>query len=509
MFPDWATINDVRGGTRQMREAGELYLPRHPLESLKSYNSRRKTSYFYNAYEHTLQGLVGMIFRQDPVIGNDVPPEIVEDLNNIDNRGTHIDMFLRRVTESVINYGHSFILVDMPPALKTGSNPDGSANLDDYRKAGMRPFWTVYNPTQAVNWRTKTINGKLVLTQITFQEICQEEQGLFGEKEVTRYRVLQPGKWFTFIADPSQVSGFRSEDTGTFAPISDRIPLVCVYGKTPDRAFYSRPLLIDLADLNISHWQLASDYRHILHIANSPVLCRSGYSRTAGKVENYGPNRIIDVAQGGDVWWAEHHGYAIDGARTEILDIEQRMSVIGLSLLARKPDSQAVTATEKILDSAEQSSALASVARAVQDAAKQCLELHARYVGKHEGGSININNIFDNLSLEPAKLAQYSNMVGLGQLSLETLWQILESYGELPENFNKEEELERIAGATDKEAEETGAVEEEQSAMEALGEMLKSSLPTAEVQQERPLVKPKKEKPEESDGRRGERVRSR
>lgn len=462
MLGHWDFVEDLRGGTSELRKLGKKYLPKHPLESNRSYENRVATSVFYNAFEHTLKGLAGMIFRKDPVVSEDCDVEIRGDaengipglVNNIDNQGTHLDVFLREAAEVALRYGHVYIHVDMPPVMTQGSNPDGSANLEDYRKAGMRPYLTYYTPKQALNWRTEIRNGALHLTQITFEETALVPDGDYGEKAVKRYRVLRRGEWQTFLFDKQAPQGSQivAENSGTVPSFPHSIPLICIYANKC-APFISHPPLVDLGHLNVSHWQLGSDYRHILHVANVPVLCRSGYNATTrnGAAENFGPNRIIDVAQGGDVWWAEHHGYAIGHARTEILDLEQRMSVLGLSLLARKTDASAVTATEKRIDSAEQSSSLGLFARNLQDGVKQAFEYLAIYLGKpaEKGGSVTINNSFDDLSLDPQKLGQYSKMVSEGQLSIETLWQMMQMYGELPENFDPETEMDRIVTAAE------------------------------------------------------------
>jgi hypothetical protein len=53
-------------------------------------------------------------------------------------------------------------------------------------------------------------------------------------------------------------------------------------------------------------------------------------------------------------------------------------------------------------------------------------------------------------------------MVASGQLSLETLWQMLGMYGELPEDFSPEKEMERLAQAAEEEAARLGELRDEE-----------------------------------------------
>lgn len=458
MAPFWEIVNDVRGGTSVMRARGRLYLPKHPLESTGAYANRKMQSVFFNAFDHTLSGLVGMVFRKDPVLGDDVPDEIrgteeqrgengelikaaIEgDAENIDLRGTHFDVFLREVFDMAAHKGHAFIYVDMPKKLPPGST------LTDERANGQRPYWLRYEPEQAVNWRTRIMGGIEVLDQITFRECTYEPVGLYGEAEVIKYRVLHPGAWELYRIEVTSGTGQPVavlEDEG--ATSLDIIPIIPVYGRKLG-CLYSQPPLLDLAHLNIAHWQLLSDYRHILHVANVPILMRKGAAPTGTKkgAEGIGPNRIIDVPKDGDLKYVEHQGAAIEKARQELLDIEERMAIVGLQLLARRSNAQAKTATEKILNAAEQSSTLQSMVRGLQDAAEQALAIHARFRGLKSGGQVKINTDFQGLAIDPSKLQVYSQMVQAGQMSLVSLWNVMRTYGELPVDFDAETEKNRL-----------------------------------------------------------------
>ena len=54
---------DTVAGTRRMREKSTLYLPKEPAEDSKHYQYRLKRATFFNAVDRTLNGLVGMVFR--------------------------------------------------------------------------------------------------------------------------------------------------------------------------------------------------------------------------------------------------------------------------------------------------------------------------------------------------------------------------------------------------------------------------------------------------------------
>src|SRR5688572_18854459 len=131
MSAAWTLVRDVSGGTDTVRAAGETYLPKEPAEKDANYQRRLKRSVFFNAYRRTREALVGMVFKKDPELSEDVPQVIQDHLENVDLAGTHIDVFAKEVFSDAFE-GHVFILVEMQPSLPQGST------LADEKDTGRR-----------------------------------------------------------------------------------------------------------------------------------------------------------------------------------------------------------------------------------------------------------------------------------------------------------------------------------------------------------------------------------
>src|SRR5262249_36545332 len=156
MAPDWEIMADTVAGTRRLREKGAVYLPREPAEKNEHYEYRRLRATFFNAVDRSLNGLVGMVFRNDPKLSDNVPETIrgreatetraqVEGhWENIDNAGTHGSVFCKEVFTDAMRDGHAVVLVDMPPPLPAGST------LADDRAAGRRPYWVKYKAEDVI-----------------------------------------------------------------------------------------------------------------------------------------------------------------------------------------------------------------------------------------------------------------------------------------------------------------------------------------------------------------------
>jgi hypothetical protein len=445
---DWQIVNDCYRGTRAIRARGVEYLPKEPAEKPQAYRIRLSRANFWNAFRRTVMGLVGMTFRKDPEWSNDIPKEIQQHLENIDLQGTHAEVFLKQVDTAAKIDGHTFIYVDMPPKLKAGST------LADERAAGRRPYWIHYLKSQVINWQTETVNGRVRLTLAVIKECIKEPRGVFGEATIEQYRILRAGLWnvekqmfdeglweiWREIKRDGWATGeYEAVESGS-SSLSE-IPLVAIYSNRTG-FFESDPPLLPLALENLRHYRLQSDLDHIMHVANVPLLVAIGRSNTKEPLV-VGVNNTIDVPLNGDLKYVEHHGYAIGEATKELDRSKANMAALGLAILSGKPQVQA-TATESVLNNEAESSELASMVRALQDGTENALGFHAQYLGLPDGGSIQFNDDFAAQSLTWQDIQVLSVMVEKRQLSVESMWAVMERAEWVIDDFNAIVEKQRL-----------------------------------------------------------------
>lgn len=410
---DLELCRDLAIGPKAIK-AKAKYLPKEEGEHADSYGIRVDRSLLFNTYKKTLDALVGMGFKVDPVLDTDVPAQIKKDLEDADLAGTHFDVFLRTAFWYAVRDGHSFIMVDSPPPLQqsiTSAAPTPDA-ADD-QAAGRRPYWVTYEKHQAYNWASDRINGETVLTRITFRECVTVSDGNYGERDVVRYRSLKlqvispatPGKpavygpmqWELFeeVATKSKSAKPELQRVGGGLTKLTRIPVVVIY--TNKTGFLiSEPPLAGLARLNKGHYQQWSDLAdQVRYLAPTAVRkldvaqeVNKDQDPAKQKVMNYGRKAVITIAgTDADFKYISHDPDCIKPAHDFIKDIEQAMSAEGLSIIAAK-DEKEVTLGEKEMDQAERMSSLALWIRQCQDSAEQLLRFHARYYNLNDGGSV-------------------------------------------------------------------------------------------------------------------------
>ncbi len=128
-------------------------------------------------------------------------------------------------------------------------------------------------------------------------------------------------------------------------------------------------------------------------------------------------------------------------------NIKSEMALLGLAMLISDRRANAeITATEKMLDSIQETSELQVRATQLKDAIELGLNFTAQYLGlgADAGGSIELGATWAELIISPQELTALSGMVDLGQLSLESLLWYLEKGGKLPPDVTAYEELKRI-----------------------------------------------------------------
>lgn len=463
MACDWEIVEDLSKGARHLRSMGAKYLPVEPAEDrAKDYPIRLSRALLFNAFERTLNGLVGMVFRKEPKLGADVPEvirgrEAAESQSkpegwaeNIDLQGAAWTVFAKETFTDAMRLGHAFIYVDMPPKLPPG------ATLADERAAGRRPYWVGYRASQAVNWRSapefkavtlangaviEVPTGRRVLDQITFEECSYEPDGQYGEKEVKRYRVLTPGAWELYRETKAETGTDYILEAAGESSLSE-IPVAIIYGRKTGHLI-SKPPLLDLAEINLGHYQKYSDYSEGLRMC-IPQLCFKGIDPNQS-IQVIGHHTFHVVRTDGDVWFAEPTGAGLEPQRQDLQDLEAQMARLGLAIMTPNAPRPEKTATEVFANHVETDSDLATAARSLKDGLELALKFTAQYGDPKatSGGSVEGLEI-DQLTLTDREMEVYGGMQTAGQLSLKTFWEILGRAGRLPENFDAEQEAKRV-----------------------------------------------------------------
>lgn len=427
MREQWAIVGPLMGGTSAMREAGERLLPRWPAEETDAYRCRLESSTLLPAYSETVVNMGSRVFADSIHLGEDVPQRIQGFWEDIDQQGNNGTVWGRAWFEDSLAKGISFAVVDHPSGMEGMTQADAIA-------IGARPYAILIKPESVLGWKV-TSDGQLA--QFRYLEPVAVEQDEFTEKFVDQVRLLEPGLW--------QI--YRTNDKGDWYVYDegltslDYIPLVPYYTKRTG-FLTAKPSLLELAHLNVKHWQSQSDQDTILHYARVPILFGAGFEEDKPIAVGGGTLVRNDNVEA-KLTYVEHTGKSIDAGRQSLKDLLEEMRISGAKLL-RVENAAPKTAQQAQEDAAIEMSPLQMMANQLNDAMAQVLQIMADYIGEPEGGHVETRGNFEIDYAPESTLPLLLNMAGAGRLSDETLFAEYQRRGVLSSELSWEDERERI-----------------------------------------------------------------
>jgi hypothetical protein len=432
----WAKLEALDGGTPKMREAGTGLLPKWPAEEVEAYSARLQTATLFPAWKRTVNVMSGKPFSKALTL-KDAAPSIQRWAEDIDQQGVSLHSFAAEMFREDVGYGLAGILVDYPrvPAGAFRSRAEQEAS-------GQRPYWVRVKHGQILGWRTALVGGKVQLSQLRLLETHEEEDGEFGTKLVPQVRVLRPGFWSLYreTVGTGQRKSWALVESGTTS--LDAIPFVPLYG-VREGFMSGKPPLLDVAYLNIKHWQSQSDQDTILHAARVPILAIIGADDQSALT--VGASSAVKIPAGGDMKFVEHSGAAIEAGAKSLADLEQQMIQAGAELLVKKPGDR--SATEAANDAEGNKSDLQRIAENFADALDQALVFTAMYadIPVEQAGSVELYDGYGEATLGEASAKLIKELWQGGLISRETAIAEFKRRGDLAPEVDAVDEAAKVA----------------------------------------------------------------
>jgi hypothetical protein len=352
--------------------------------------------------------------------------------DNIDGLGSNINEYARRALVSSLTYGHSAILIDYPAA-------SGALNLAEERALGRRPYFIHIDAPQIWGWRQATTMPGSPLTQVRIHEYTTRPLNEFGEEQIEQMRVIYPGRYDLYTLGQDVV---EFSETGDYS--LDEIPVVPIYSNRRGM-LRSLPPLLDIANLNLTHYQRQADLIHALHIAAMPTLVLEGWDDTTGTA-TMGVNYAIAMQPGNKAYYVQADATSFNAQMEELKSLEGQMSSLGVTKLFGQK-FVAESAEAKRIDQAQSNSVLSIISQELESALNQAFAFASRYVGI-EPPTVRIDRDFDYYRLIGQDVSVIAQLNENGKISNETMLEILRRGEILPDNLDISEELERLPAPT-------------------------------------------------------------
>jgi len=426
MLPRWQRCRDTFEGSDAVKGRGTRYLP--ALEShatdASGYAAYVMRALFFNAMGRTVQGLAGGIFQKPPSIN--APSSILDHTADITLGNRSLDMFALGATEEVLVTGRHGVLVELPGE----------------ESAAARPYWVEYRAEDIISSRTERRGGDEVLTLVVLKETVHEPdaEDPFVLKEITQYRVLGLGAVIDGGPDVYAQSVWRKRTditgdewivTETIIPTRRGEPLTFVpfvfLGSKSVSAKIEKPPLVDLADVNLSHYRGSADHKHGLHQVALPTPWVAGMKGgDDGEPLPLGSGVVWELDENGKAGMLEFTGAGLDAIRQDMQDMQAMMATLGAKLLEEQP-RVAETATAVGMRQSGEQATLRTIAQSVEQGLSMALQFHAWWVGTEATpadveASVELNKDFLSVKASPEEVKALLLAWQSDAISFETLY---------------------------------------------------------------------------------------
>lgn len=431
----WQRIRDCMEGEDAVKTASTKYLPKLTGQDENEYYGYKSRALFYNATGRTLEGLVGALFRKDPVV--DAPDAVKEEIDkDATLTGCPFVTFAKIIAADVTSAGRSGVIVDMAAV--------GAA----------RPYMRRYSEMQIINWATQVVDGHEKLTMVVLSEVINEraEDG-FKIEQKEKIRVLRitgddeaDFKAGTYVQDiwRKRESNETTQETwikaDTLIPQVRGKPLEFIpfqfFGPVKNSPTVERPPLLDLADVNLSHYRSSADLEHGAHFTALPTPWVTGAASDAEMRIGSGVAWMLE--DGASAGMLEYTGRGLDALEKRLERKEAHMAVLGARLLEDQKAGVEAADTVRMRHSG-QNSVLAAIANGIGEGLSNCLEWYQVFLASTKtDATVAINRDFGAVAMSPQELAELVKAWQSGAIGGEVLFHNLEKGERLPDDMSFE-----------------------------------------------------------------------
>ena len=483
----WWRARDVYAGEDAVKAAGTRYLPRLDSQSDDEYVAYKARASFFNATARTAAGLVGLIFRREPIFtlsssGNVQRPEIpAQDralkqfVADADMLGTRLTAYAKNLVDEIMLVGRAGSLVDW------ATSSGGAMGSED------RAYAVVYQAEDILNWQTERVNGRIVLTMVVLKETAESKAtDDFENERVEQIRVLRLAPVQSLkskvqskneddgaqgLTRPTQRSyvveiwqkrgaktrrgktGWELVDVRTPLRRGKPLPLIpfVFHGPRHSLPVVDKLPLADIIAVNLDHYRLNADYKHGLHFTALPTAWVSGFDKSS-ELRIGSSTAWVAETPGATAGFLEFTGQGLTTFERAMDRDERLMAVLGTRMLeSQKRVGESADAIE--LRQSGENSVLSAVSISVSDSLTQVLrwvywwnstETTPDAIGE-DRVLAQINTDFGTKGMSSTELTAIVAAWQANAISRETMFELFRKGEVLPAGRSNQEEA-RLVG---------------------------------------------------------------
>jgi hypothetical protein len=429
-LPRWTKCRDVIAGEDAVHNAGEKYLPKLSGQDANEYAAYVKRTPFYNATARTIDGLVGMLFRKEPVVT--APAAMDSMLDDMTLTDCDFNELSEIVARDVIGVGRVGLLVEYPQVF-TGPMTMAQAAAQNHR-----PYVTTYKAESIINWRTERINNamQIVMLALTETVIAWKNDFESEQKPQVRALLLEEGRYIQRVYQKDDKNEWLQVGSDITPLMNGKplgyIPLV-LFGPSHNDIAVQKAPVYDLVTLNLSHYRTTADLEHGAHFTGLPTAVVTGYAPESGEKLSIGSATAwVFPAADADAKYLEFTGQGLEALEKRLAAKEAGMAAIGARMLAPEKKSAEAEGTVQLRHSGE-GAVLASIGDMIEHGFDRVLTIMAEWGGINGEVMTDFNDDFVDTVMTAQDVLALVQAWQAGALSFESLFWNLKQ-GELVES---------------------------------------------------------------------------
>jgi hypothetical protein len=415
-------VRDALDGDR-VKAAGATYLPKLSGQDGADYAAYAKRGLYYGATARTLQGVSGLVFRRETM--TTLPTAASEDLiTDVTLHKVPIERFAQQTFDEAFSLGRVGVFVSLP----TTATP------------GARAYLTRYRAESIINWQVDDSGARPRLSRVVLKECVYIRDGadVYGLKKVDQWRdvyldergLLAVDVWrkasdvgaeaVSMGSEFVRVAAHEPRFRGIRLPM---VPFVFINARSIGHEIEEPPLL-PLADANLDHYRLMTDYRHGLHYTALPTpyafgLTEDNQLKIGAGTAWTSSNSDVKVGM------LEFTGAGLNALEKAIENSVGYMASLGARLIEAEKNAAETAETHRLRQGREQAT-VAGTVQTVNDGLSQALTMMLNMSGIPGEAAVECNTDLVDASLTPEEFRTLVEALQTGAMAYETFYHNLQ-----------------------------------------------------------------------------------
>ena len=426
----WQKCRDCIAGEDAVHKSGEKYLPKLSGQDTSEYAAYVKRTPFYNATARTIDGLVGMLFRKEPIVT--APAAMDAMLADMTLTDCGFNELSEIVAREVIGVGRVGLLVEYPQVF------NGPMTMAQAAAQNHRPYVTTYKAESILNWRAERINNAMQIVMLALSETVTVWKNEFESEQKPQVRalLLEEGRYIQRVYQKDDKAEWFQVG-GDITPLMNGRPLTSIpfviFGPAHNDAVVQKAPVYDLVTLNLSHYRTTADLEHGAHFTGLPTAVVTGYSPGAGEKLAIGSATAwVFPAADAKAEYLEFTGQGLEALEKRLQVKEAGMAAIGARMLAPEKKSAEAEGTVQLRHAGE-GAVLGTIGDNIEHGFDRVLTIMAEWAGISGTVETDFNDDFVDTVMTAQDVLALVQAWQAGALSFDTLFWNLKQ-GELVES---------------------------------------------------------------------------